>query len=210
MSYAYGNLAGITNETVLMTETNVGVTGKFGDYNDFDFSLTNLSDRVLADGQKATFRLSIDNAVGIWDKGAFDNIAIFGEILTASYETWLTGYPAMSGSPDADPDYDFDGDGWDNLMEYALGGSPVNGFRDGHIPASELSGGALEYVYAQRTDDSTLNYYLETNDDLISASGWTNSGYTVVATNETGGLFDFVTNSVPTADPRKFIRLRVE
>jgi hypothetical protein len=39
---------------------------------------------------------------------------------------------------------------------------------------------------------------------------WTNMGYTVTGTDSTGGLFDQVTNSVPTTETKKFIRLTVE
>ncbi|VGO11969.1 hypothetical protein PDESU_00517 [Pontiella desulfatans] len=209
LAYAYGDLSGIANEDVLFTATNLAVTGSSGDYHDFDISLSNLTDRVLADGEKATFRLSIDNAVGPWDKGAFDNIAIFGEVINASYETWVTDYPSMSGSPDADPDHDFDGDGWDNLMEYALGGNPVNGFINGHIPVYANIGSVLEYVYAMRTDDAALTYRIEVSDDLVSST-WTNSGTMVMTTNVTGGSFDFVTNSIPIDEIRKFARLVVE
>ncbi|MDF7823913.1 hypothetical protein P4B35_07795 [Pontiellaceae bacterium B12227] len=207
--YAYGDLSGITNLTEVFSATGLNVTGKFGDYNDLNVPMTNLSDRVLADGEKATFRLSVGNSVGIWDKGAFDNIAFFGEVISASYETWVTDYPSMSGSPDADPDYDFDGDGWDNLMEYALGGSPVNGTINGNIPVQKTAGAAIEYVFAKRTDDTTLTYWLEVSDDLVG-NVWTNHGYSVVATNVTEGTFDFVTNSIPIDDAAKFIRLVIE
>ena len=74
----------------------------------------------------------------------------------------------------------------------------------------ELLGGTLEYTYAQRTDDSTLDYYLELTDDL-TGNTWTNDGYSVVATNVTGGTFDYVTNHISTLDKdEKFIKLIIE
>ena len=209
LNYGYGDLTGIANGEGLFSATNLAVTGKYADYHDFDIPLTNLSDRVLSDGERATFRLSIGNAGGIWDKGAFDNIAVFGEVVGASYEAWVTDYPAMSGSPDADPDHDFDGDGWDNLMEYALDGNPVNGFIDGNVPTYVNAGSTVDYVFAMRKDDASLRYWLEVSDDLVFPS-WTNVGYAVIGTNVTDGLFNFVSNSVPVDNAMKFIRLVVE
>ncbi len=94
-------------------------------------------------------------------------------------------------------------------MEYALGGDPTDGILDGEIPTTTMLGATMEYVYDMRTDDSSLTYYLELTDNLVIGT-WTNMGYTVTGTNVSGGLFDQVTNSVPTTDPQKFIRLTVE
>jgi hypothetical protein len=128
---------------------------------------------------------------------------------SSDYDSWAAGFN-LSGSPDADPGSDYDSDGWDNLREYGLGGNPTNGFIDGNIPTFEqTAGAAMNYIHAQRADDPGLFYCLELSDDLL-LSNWTNSGYTVVATNGTGGTFDFVTNSIPTTDSRKFIRLIIE
>ncbi len=78
-----------------------------------------------------------------------------------------------------------------------------------NIDALANSGLAIEYVYAMRTDDASLTYWLEVSDELVSPT-WTNQGYTVVATNVTDGLFDMVSNSVPVDASQKFIRLVVE
>jgi hypothetical protein len=94
-------------------------------------------------------------------------------------------------------------------MEYALGGNPTNGTLDGHIPTLGKAGNALEYVYGMRNDDPSLTYYLELTDNLILGA-WTNKGYTVTGTNVPGGLFDQVTNSIPTTNTQTYIRLKVE
>jgi hypothetical protein len=119
----------------------------------------------------------------------------------SGYQVWSTGY-GLDEDELGDDDYDT----LINLYEYGLGGNPTNGIVDGNIPSVRLTGGGLEYVYAQRTDDPNLVYYLELSDDPVSGV-WTNSGYTVVGTNVTEGTFDFVTNAVPTDKSQKFIRL---
>lgn len=112
-------------------------------------------------------------------------------------------------SPGTELDDD-DGDGLDNLSEYALGGNPTDGVTSSaSLPELMYTGSGFEYVHAQRTNGAGVVYYLEISDDLVSGS-WSNAGYTVVGTNVTGGALDFVTNQVPAVDSQKFIRLQVE
>jgi len=54
---------------------------KFQNYDDFEWSLTNLADHVLADGESATFKLVAANYTDMWSDGVFDNIGIFGEFM---------------------------------------------------------------------------------------------------------------------------------
>jgi hypothetical protein len=140
-----------------------------------------------------------------------DNLGVFfAEDLANSYAVWASSYELVYG-----PDGDDDLDGWVNLYEYALGLDPTNtvdpnAVADGALPTFGNGSGGMEYIHAQRTDDSSLTYYLELDGDLVNAPGWTNVGYTVTGTNVTGGTFDYVTNAIPTTDAQKFIRLVVE
>jgi hypothetical protein len=206
LTYAWGDLV---NDDQTFINSATGLThlaSNKGDYYDFDWSLTGLDDYVLADKQGATFNLIATNAGLIWASGGFDNIAIMGSALTGTgYELWAAGHDLVK-SKTGDDDYD----GLINLYEYGLGGNPTNGFVDGHIPTFVQTAGGMEYVHAQRTDDPALIYYLQTDTDLILPPGWTNGGYTVTGTNETTGLFDFVTNIVPTAENTMFLRLIIE
>ncbi|RKX36643.1 MAG: hypothetical protein DRP64_18320, partial [Verrucomicrobia bacterium] len=70
-------------------------------------------------------------------------------------------------------------------------------------------GGNMVYVHAQRSDDNELTYWLETTTDLIFVP-WANAGYSIGGTNVTGGLLDYVTNTVPAAADETFVRLRVQ
>jgi hypothetical protein len=119
----------------------------------------------------------------------------------SAYDTWAAGYGVTNGLAD-----DHDGDGLENLLEYALNGDPTNGFADTEAPFFGSGSGGLNYVYAQRTDDDALSYFLEVTDSLTYPT-WTNTGYTVEGTNITGETFDYVTNTLPTADDAAFIRL---
>jgi len=76
--YASGDLA-VTNGTVIQTATGALDLAKTGNYQDFDWSLAGLSDRVLGNLEQANFKLVVSNAVSADTQGAFDNIAISGE-----------------------------------------------------------------------------------------------------------------------------------
>jgi len=66
------------------------------------------------------------------------------------------------------------------------------------------------YVYPQLSNtNSGLSYFLELTTNLVSGI-WTNSGYSVLGTNVTGGDLNFVTNITDTVDDQKFIRLIIE
>jgi len=66
------------------------------------------------------------------------------------------------------------------------------------------------YVHPQLSDtNSGLSYFLELTTDLVSGV-WTNSGYSVLGTNVTGGKMNYVTNVTDTVGSKKFIRLMIE
>ena len=109
------------------------------------------------------------------------------------YDAWVTSNNITGG-----PLGDDDGDGLDNLSEYAVSENPT----------ITHSGSTFDYVHKQRTDDPSLTYTVETNTNLVFGS-WTNIGYTILGTNVTGGTYDDVTNSVPTDGPQSYIRLKI-
>jgi hypothetical protein len=176
---------------------------------------TAMGDVELAHGETAAFRIEVDvntntaPAAGV----NIDNIAVVAVVPEGlvppvpldAYGSWSNDYGLVEGELGDDDD-----DGLSNLYEYGLGGDPTNGFVDGNIPVMGASGGAMLYIHVQRSDDTNLVYYLETDTDLVNAPGWTNAGYTVVGVDVTGDTFDYVTNSVPTTDQHKFIQLVIE
>ena len=152
-------------------------------------------------------------AFGAYNRGALtektvmtlDALTVSIGAEASSFQTWADSWGISIGSETND----YDGDLLDNLSEYGLGGDPTNALDMGQVPILGNDGGTMVYVHAQRTDDGNLSYYLETTGDLISPD-WTNSGYSVVATNVTGDTFDYVTNTIPTVADKTFLRLRIE
>jgi hypothetical protein len=125
-------------------------------------------------------------------------------ITSPSFAAWAYNWGVNIGSETND----FDGDGLDNLAEYALGGNPTNNTDVGIVPTLINNSGTLIYVHVQRADDTNLFYFLETSTNLVSNT-WTSFGYTA-ATNVTGLTFNYVTNMWSNNCKAAFFRLRIE
>jgi hypothetical protein len=212
--YTWGNLGGITNNTMIHSTSGFPVLGvNKGDYSDLDWSLSGMPDRVLANGETASFALRISNVGGIWASGAFDNIAILGAAYQgAGYDAWSVENELIGGPLDDD-----DEDGVDNLTEYAQNGDPDDPSDIGtptSIGAALNADGTnwIEVVYLKRVSaENGLTYSLVQNPDLMQGS-WTNSG-DIVEAGESAAVGDFktVTNRVPTdGKTQEFIRLVIE
>ncbi|VGO13333.1 Amylopullulanase [Pontiella desulfatans] len=120
------------------------------------------------------------------------------------FEIWANGWNVPLGDETAD----YDLDGVLNLAEYALNGNPTNGIDD--TETELVSDGGLVYIHAQRNDDADLVYTVVTK-DMLNIGDFEDLGYTTpVGTNVTGGVYDYVTNAVPTTDAKKFIRVKIE
>ncbi len=128
----------------------------------------------------------------------------WGAIAASGFDVWALDWGVNIGSTTND----YDNDGVLNLAEYALNGNPTNGFDD--TETELISDAGLIYLHAQAHGDDELVYEVQTIDNLQYGT-WTNAGYTsIIGTNVTGGAYDYVTNAVPTTDPVKFIRVKVD
>ncbi len=109
-----------------------------------------------------------------------------------------------SGADSADPD----GDGLNNLLEYALGTAPNS---SGVMPAAlVLNGANLEYTYTRSTaaKDNGVTYQIEWSETL-EAGSWSTETVSQQITSTEGAL-ETVKTSVPAgAGGKRFLRLRV-
>jgi hypothetical protein len=115
------------------------------------------------------------------------------------YEVWA----AANGVGDRVDDPE--GDGQNNLLEYALNGDPSEG--EDINPSLIKAGDAVEYIHKQRNDDPSLVYFVQVSSNLME-NFWEPAALPV-GTNITGGLYDDVTNRIPTVDSSSYIRLKI-
>jgi hypothetical protein len=128
------------------------------------------------------------------------------------YAAWAASHGLTGGPFDDD-----NGNGRSNLMEYALGGNPIDPAEAGFSPVTDIVEEAasrwLYYTYPKRSGpDSGLSYFATTSRTLQPGS-WTNDGVELVeiTPNGFGKDFDAITVRIPvTGETRAFIRLNVE
>ena len=129
------------------------------------------------------------------------------ELELGDYDTWAGNFTKADLS---DPTADFDGDGVENLMEYALGGSPINADAASTRPVSQRVGDYLVHVYNERTDDTSLTYTVELSTHLVS-NGWNTNGLEFVGAAGFSNIWNVVTHKVSTlGKAQQFIRLKIE
>jgi hypothetical protein len=188
-----------------------------------------LTDALVSDGESrrwvlrlhpagapdGTVRLELTdaNAVGefYWEPlGATGVLAAF-PLQSALYQAggvadpraaWRTGYglPA-DGSGDGADLADPDKDGLVNLLEYALGSSPIDG-KDAARPAAARAAGPDRITFTYEKLRAEVTYTVEAS--TATTGPWSSSGV------DQGGAGPTVVASVPVSSGRKFLRLRVQ
>ncbi len=119
-----------------------------------------------------------------------------------SLQAWRQTYFGTTDNSGASADaFDFDGDGVNNLLEYALGTTPSDA-ASASRPTPSLPQLNLQISFLRARADVT--YLVEASSDLAAPAPWP-----VIATNP-GTVGQQVTVTDPTsANPRRFLRLRV-
>ena len=131
---------------------------------------------------------------------------------TELYLNWAADYGLTNINTTAALDYDVEPDGMDNLLEYALGGNPINPDASTIQPtATILDGDTWEYVYKRYRNaaDRALTYDLQTAGALVGGSWVSSAGMYETGTNTTDAAFDVITNTVPGLGSEMFIKLEV-
>jgi hypothetical protein len=116
------------------------------------------------------------------------------------YDLWALDNGVAGGMLD-----DQDGDGLNNRGEYIFGGDPNDGGL-GDVGTQPRFDGEGGYVFSIR-NDSTLKYYVLTNQNLVSGS-WGTNDLGAISLND-GGMQTY-TNCIGTSADQLFIKLLVE
>ena len=139
------------------------------------------------------------------------NIQLDKLAITAApqYLAWASSF-GLSGA-DASAQNDYEHDGFVNLLDYALGGSPLANDRATIQPAVQPIAGNLRLTAIVRTSDAALVVVAETSTDIANAASWTTAGITTVpSVDQTGvpGGFTRVAYNVPGTGGPRFLHLR--
>ncbi len=132
----------------------------------------------------------------------------------SKYVAWAMDKGLTEGVNDGYGD-DPDDDGMHNLLEFALGASPLTGDADLFLPRLEMppesDPDSLHYIYARRLDRETcgLSYTPQTAAEL-TAPAWNTGTLTEIGAGDIDAEFEAVTNRVATdIDAHQFIQLKV-
>jgi hypothetical protein len=147
-----------------------------------------------------------------------DSVRIEANVVSTSqlYAQWaatydLTGDDALPG---ADVEYGGLGDGYDNLMEYVLGGDPTVDDASSIAPATFTAADSgtnwFYQVHEERADDPTLTITYGTETDLVNAPVWDANDVEFVGESATIDSYKTVTNRTEAAASSKFIKMEVE
>ncbi len=152
---------------------------------------------VRKDGTTGNGSVSIyDDDSGLYASGVFETAQV--EPLT--FGDWATSHGVEASTVDTDKD------GVCNLMEFALGGDPVDAQSSGYSPTLTWSSSGPSFVYPRRKN-SGLTYWLMTSTDLVT---WAHSRFVEnPETDPLDGEFEAVANQIQTGDERLFVRLAV-
>lgn len=121
----------------------------------------------------------------------------------SGYDSWILGFTdSIHGV--GDDKSNRDGDWANNLMEYALGGSPFIATDAPKIPEVIIENGYPTIVVERDQIRADLDYIVEISDDLLT---WSESGLVVVEDSE--GLLKVRSATLKAVEPSQFLRFRV-
>ncbi|MDF7800493.1 DUF2961 domain-containing protein [Pontiellaceae bacterium B1224] len=127
--------------------------------------------------------------------------------LNPAYGDWISTFAGLKSFTNMTDN--LDGDSFNNLLEYALGGDPENAASTGYPIEFAVAGNTnrLHYIYPERSGEHGLTYHPERTDNLTAGSWVPLTG--IVSTGRLSETFNVITNALP-ATSHGFIRLRVE
>jgi hypothetical protein len=126
------------------------------------------------------------------------------------YATYISSFglnPETNGAPDANPDFD----GLTNALEFFLGTDPTTSDPVEDQPSARAVAGGIEYVFQRSKEAAETAYVVEYTGDL--SGEWTPALNGVddvtIVTEPLDATHDRITVTIPTVEPRIFVRLRL-
>jgi hypothetical protein len=153
-------------ETGFKIERKTGASGIFAQVATTDANTTGFSDSGLAVGTSYIYRVRAFTAG--WDSSYTNEAGATTFTLIQDWRQTIFGTTANNGT--AANTADDDGDGFNNLMEYALGMNPKSASRLGQPTMGTTTTPALTYTYKRAQTDVT--YRVETTTDPATWNSW--------------------------------------
>ncbi|MDF7823915.1 hypothetical protein P4B35_07805 [Pontiellaceae bacterium B12227] len=202
------SVSGDVTDTPVLLVSSLSVMGfQNYDFDDHDVDLTTLADHILSAGESVTFTFTLTPKAGAEDYNTWiDNIALMGTF--DQFGGWASshGVPEGQNGPADNPD----GDGKNNLMEYATNGDPMTPDSIGETWQAEEGGtNWFYYVHEERTDDASLTFSLGARGNLLFPPDWSGDELEEVGESVSSGGFKSVTNRTDMGNA-EFIRLKVD
>ncbi|VGO13158.1 hypothetical protein PDESU_01712 [Pontiella desulfatans] len=143
-----------------------------------------------------------------------DKVTLHGDVTSlveTPYDSWASEY-GLSGD-DALANADAEGDGYDNLAEYALGMDPTSADAGSRESVGTVSDGGttyFEYIHYRLTDYETedISYWLIDSEDLLDSAGYTNRQDQILVGPEDNG-YEPVTNRYEADESAMFIKVEI-
>lgn len=188
------------------------LSGNHDDHEQIDLDLSSLADSTLESGGSAVIRLSFSSGTGSGGGHHLfvDNVAFSGATVSLSaLESWrqeFFGTTENAGS--AANDFDADGDGENNLLEFATGQNPNANTAMVLQSAVDENFFYFEYERSVEAVNEGVIFQVEWSDTL-QPTPWSNFGVTE-ALNSDNGILQAVQAAIPLGpEGRRFARLRV-
>jgi hypothetical protein len=181
-------------------------------HDDIDIDLTGLADSTLAAGEVAVIQLTLSGGAG---SGAghhlfLDNVAVSGSTtpLTGIQGWRLQHFGSAENAGDGADEFDADGDGESNLLEYATNQNPNNST----VVATgvSLAGEMVEFRYSRSEEALAegVSYRVEWSDSLLPDS-WSTVEVQLSLEGVGGGVQNMLARIPEGAEKAKFVRFVV-
>jgi hypothetical protein len=132
-------------------------------------------------------------------------------IVLPGYESWASdGAQGLTAGVNDDPSDDPDGDGFSNLMEFALGGAPMG---SSQAIRPTLTKPAGDWVFEYHRSDAAQSSTTQTVEYGSDLTGWTPVSIPAtsagIVTITPGSPSDLVKVTIPSGGSQTFVRLKV-
>ena len=137
--------------------------------------------------------------------GGIHGIQIVPVGAASTYQQWVSSF-SLDPAGDGAPDEDADGDGHDNLVEFALHASPIDAASRPVMTAAR-SGDGFSLIYEQSKLADELSIQVKWSDDLIR---WYDTDVTMEVLGENADFREMKATVSTVGQSSKFLRVEIE